>query len=287
MGVLFGGIANLEYENDIFDLGNGVYIRKTYAHFFSPYMIAFNPPGKYKHHDGPWRNANGGPSFEILLEVEVPELEIFGGYFNQNDLLWIITSLVKLSAHPYISVPVISDKPFTELRIPEAEGNLRPNEVKRRIFSVPGDSKPMILEETLVWLKNVWVSAVHLLRKEPRLFSAMKAIDIAGFQGSNAASMVTIWGAIEQLFSTNGGELKFRVASNLAAFLHENGADRLAIFGKLKKLYDQRSTAAHTAKPIEINAVVESYVYLRNALVQIIENDKLPSQADFEELLFT
>jgi hypothetical protein len=62
MATKFGGIANLEYEKEVFDFGNGVSLRKTYAHFFSPYMVAFNRPGKFKHHEGPWRNANGGPS---------------------------------------------------------------------------------------------------------------------------------------------------------------------------------------------------------------------------------
>ena len=287
MATKFGGIANLEYEKEVFDFGNGVLLRKTYAHFFSPYMVAFNRPGKFKHHEGPWRNANGGPSFDILLELEVPSIDIFGGYFTQNDVIWIITSLIKLSVHPYVSVPVISDRSFNELRSPEEDGNLEPNEISSRIFSVPKDIKPFISKETLLWIKDVWVTVATLMKNESRFFSAMRAIDSSGFRGSNASSMVTIWGAIEQLFSSNGGELKFRVASNLAAFLHDPGKERLELFGKLKKLYDHRSTAAHTAKPIEINSLVESYIYLRNALMKVIETNKIPAQGDFEDLLFT
>jgi hypothetical protein len=69
---IYGGLSGIEMVGTEFDFGRGKIIRKTYAHLTSPFIMAFKPPGKYKFHDGPWKAAKSGISFDISAEVEVP-----------------------------------------------------------------------------------------------------------------------------------------------------------------------------------------------------------------------
>jgi hypothetical protein len=285
MGTLYAGVAGIGYQNQDFELGEGIIIRSTYAHLFAPYMMAFKPPGKYKHHDGPWKPAKGGITYDILIEIEVPETTTLKA-FSKEEIAWLIVSLIKISDHPYVSTPILSDISFNRVVEDDIEPTLIPNEVKRRIFRPTKDVVSYLSEETLLWIKGTWKDVATLMTKNPQFNTAYKAFDTAGFEGSTASSLITIWGAIEQLFSSNSGELRYRVASNLAAYLEAPGEKRLDLYKRLLKLYNERSTAAHTSKPIEQGPLLESYVYLRNALIKIIQTDKVPTATDFEEKIF-
>ncbi len=52
-------------------------------------------------------------------------------------------------------------------------------------------------------------------------------------------------------------------------------------------LYNVRSAAAHTATHVELNALVESYVTMRNALMKMVNGRRIPTQEDFERLIFS
>ena len=103
---------------------------------------------------------------------------------------------------------------------------------------------------------------------------------------NTSQSVLTIWGALEQLFAPSAGELRHRVAANIAAYLVPRGPERLATYKHVLKLYNARSAAAHTAKDLDRGVMLESWVILRNALVKIITEQRVPSQTDFEHLLY-
>jgi hypothetical protein len=98
--------------------------------------------------------------------------------------------------------------------------------------------------------------------------------------------VLTIWGALEQLFAPTSGELRHRVAANISAYLEPREPQRLATYKRVMKLYNARSAAAHTTKEVDRSVMVESWVILRNALVKMISGHQVPSQADFEHLLY-
>ncbi|HZK96874.1 MAG TPA: hypothetical protein VFC67_21930 [Prolixibacteraceae bacterium] len=286
MEILFGGLSKIEMTENEFDLGEGIFIRKTYAHLFAPFMMAFKPPGKYKHHEGPWKSAKGGISFDILVEIEMPLLKEFNDNFDSEEMIWIIASLIRLSCFPYLVVSAISDISFSKIPESEKEPTIFPFETKNRIFSPVENVKPFLSIDDLCWLKENWKRTVTLLKENSKFYLAFKAFDSASIQGKPSTSLINIWGAIEQLFSPNTGELKYRVSSNLAAFLQEHGDKRLEVFKELSHLYNDRSIVAHTAKEIDYSPVVSSYIHLRNALMKIIELGFVPSQDYLEELIF-
>ena len=65
------GISGSTLPVEQFDLGHGVGLHRTYAHFMSPCLMAFAPAQEGKFHPGPWRAAKGGFSFDITIELRI------------------------------------------------------------------------------------------------------------------------------------------------------------------------------------------------------------------------
>lgn len=283
---LYGGLSKIETSIDEYQIDKGIIIRKTYAHLFAPFMTAFSPPGKHKFHGGPWKATKGGIAFDVLVEIEVSPGHVFNETFKQEEIIWVLTALIRLSSHPYIINSTISDTSFNIIKNVDVEPTIYPNETKYRIFA-PIEDKAILSQHDLDWLKEYFHQTLKLMKENQKFYHAFKAFDSSTISGKTSLALLTIWGAIEQLFSPNTGELKYRVSSNLAGFLNERGEERLKIFKELSKLYNERSVAAHTSKDVDHSHVISSFVHFRNALIKIIEQGKVPSQEDLEELLFT
>lgn len=287
MSSIYGGLSGIDMLETEFDFGDGIIIRKTYAHLFSSFMMAFKPPEKYKHHEEPWKAAKGGTSFDISAEIEVPSIKELTDDFDQKELIWTIASLLRLAAYPFITIPTISNMSFNEVLKSTEEPIITPFETKYRIFTVKENTKQTISIDNLQWVKSKFKSTVNLMKKEPKFYSAFKAFDSAAEVGRASSSLVTVWGAIEQLFSPNTGELKYRVSANLASYLSSHGQERLKLFKEISKLYNDRSIAAHTSKDLDHSPLIATYVHFRNALVKVVEQGDVPSQDDLEKMIFT
>jgi len=98
--------------------------------------------------------------------------------------------------------------------------------------------------------------------------------------------MLALWGGIEQLFAPSSGELRFRVAALLASYLENPGPSRQSRYKEILKLYDHRSIAAHTTTQVELNPLIKTLVIMRNALIKMVDDEKVPNQGDLESLLF-
>lgn len=76
------------------------------------------------------------------------------------------------------------------------------------------------------------------------------------------------------------------MSAHIAAYLEPVGPKRLELFKTVAELYNARSKAAHTAQGAEVAALMQSFVILRNALVRMIDEGAIPTQADIESRLF-
>lgn len=284
--IKYGGLSGIELELDEFDLGEGVIIRNTFAHLFSPFMVAFSPSTEHGYHGGPWKAAKGGSGFDIKIEIEVPVITKFNGKISQEDIIWLLTCLIRVGSAPFAMASAISDISFNKIPNEKREPVIVPFETQHRIFGPSKDAKPILTEHSLNWLKEHWVGTLELMNKNLNFDSALRAFDSATIQGKTSSSLLSLWGAIEQLFSPSHGELRFRVSSNLAAYLEEPGDERYKLYKELLKLYNDRSAAAHTAKDIDQSPLVQTYVHLRNALLKMIQEEKIPTQKSLEASLF-
>lgn len=280
---LYAGLSGVQLRADMYDLGDGILLKKTFAHLFSPFLVAFAPPGPEGHHPAPWSAAEGGVGFDIHVELCVPLDYSLSGTSNASDVVWWIAALLRAARYPYLSVPVLSDHPFSSVpTLGSREARLRPHEVRPRIMR-PGVQADTHLDENLLeWLRDRWITAGRLIFSHGKLRSAFQAFDSATVEGKTSSALLSIWGGLEQIF----GYGRLRLASFISAYLAPPGDERLALYKKVGKLYDARSAVAHTAGTVENEPLLESYVLMRNALIRMVDEGGVPTQSDLEALLF-
>lgn len=283
---LFAGFSGAQLGVGSYELGEGVVLKRTYAHLMSPCIMAFARPGPNGYHPGPWRAAKGGFGFDIHIEVRVPDYSILGKSIDPSDTVWWIAALLRIAQVPFLTVPVISDRPFEAARDTEREPVITPFETERRILAPSEESQREIQPDVLEWVKAKWVASGQLLNSSPSFYAAMKAFDIATVRGKTSSSLLSLWGGLEQIFSPSPGELRFRVSSMLSSYLEPPGESRRDLFKRILRLYNERSVAAHTAKDMEAGPLIETFVLMRNALVKMIDETSIPSQQHLEDLLF-
>lgn len=188
--------------------------------------------------------------------------------------------------NPSTALRVFSNYPFAALpQIPDKQANLFPFEVQRRHFplAVEGGTATAI---ALAWVKDRWQVANNLTTESAEFALAVEAIDTGQFVQNSALSLVSLWGALEALFSPSTSELKFRVSSLIAAFLEPPGNKRASLQKDVAQLYDKRSAAAHGKPKHEPEDLLSTFNLLRRVLIAIIDKQKVPSKNDLEGMLF-
>jgi hypothetical protein len=282
---LYGGISGCELELETYDLGEGVVLRSTYAHLMSPYLMAFAPPGPQGHHPAPWKAAKGGSGFDIHVEIHVPASFDPRNWLAREDTIWWIAALLRTLYVPFISVPVVSNMAFAAIPQSRTDPVLEPLETSDRLLC-PGTPEKRTLRTTeLEWIRDNWLKCGYLMQESPKLDTAFRAFDAAMIKGKASLSLIALWGGLEQLFSPSSGELRFRVSALIASYLEPVGPDRLALYRRILKLYDARSTAAHSASDVEHGPLIETYVVMRNVLMKMFCDKHVPDRNELEELL--
>src|SRR5690606_28078809 len=123
-----------------------------------------------------------------------------------------------------------------------------------------------ITEEDLEWICKHWHEGAKLFTAKEDFQLAFQAFDSSSVAGKTSLVLITVWGALEQLFAPAKQELRFRVASNISAFLQPSGEERLKQHKQILKLYDARSRVAHSAQSIHSDSASESHSLLKRVL---------------------
>ena len=281
---LYAGLSGISLVPKTYDLGHGVLLSQTYAHFMAPFIMAFAPAKAGQHHPGPWKPARGGLAIDITAELFLP-LSYHPEHLNRLNTIWWIVALLRLKAGTAVSVPVVTTEHFVSIpSIPE-EPELLPIEIQFNRLIPYGGSDPRAGADELGWVKSHWESGSGLLQNED-FSTAFQAVDSCIWNSNPAVALVAIWGALERLFSTSGPELRFRASANLATFLEPPGRDRFTCFKRIRGLYDSRSRAAHGGDVAAAQPFVETYALARRALLKIIEGSHVPTKNELEASLF-
>lgn len=284
-GNLHAGLSGLELQEPSFDLGCGLTLSKTYAHLMAPFMMAFRPAPKGSHHPAPWKAAQGGSSFDISAELCVPEA-IESEFGSKIEVAQTVLFLLRLGVNPATTLPVFSNHAFASL--PEVEDNetrLFPNEVQPRHFPL-GVVGGIATPEAVGWVSERWQVTHKLILESAEFSLAVEAIDSGQFVRQSALALVSLWGALEALFSPSTAELKFRVSALIAAFLEPPGAARHALQKDIAKLYDKRSAAAHGKPKHDAEDLLATFNLLRRVLFEIIDRGEVPTKETLEAALF-
>lgn len=283
---IYAGLSHVTYDGEAFDLGYGITLKSAYAHLFAANMMAFARASEGKPHPAPWHPARGGFAHDIEIELAVPTGQTLPGGLSDKDTVWLIAALLRLAEYMYLTVPIISDVAFDAASRSEHEPSLQPFEIEPGIFRAGDGVVASLRTEDLLWVKSVWPRTAELMRTCPPFNLALRAADASTVQGRPASALLMVWGALEELFAPSRAELRFRVSAQIAAYLEPVGPKRLELFKTVMGLYNARSKAAHTAQEAEVTALVQSFMILRNALVRMVDEGAVPTQANLEHRLF-
>jgi len=284
-GNLHAGFSGLELQEPSFDLGYGLTLSKTYAHLMAPFLMAFKPAPKGSHHPGPWKAVQGGSSFDISAELCIPEA-IEGEFGSKTEVARTILFLLRLGINPATILPVFSNRAFAALpEIGDFETRLFPYEVQPRHFPL-GVVGGIATPEAVGWVSERWQITHKLILESAEFSMAVQAIDSGQFVRQSALALISLWGALEALFSPSKGELRFRVSALIAAYLEPPGTTRHALQKDIAKLYDKRSLAAHGKPKHDAEDLLATFNLLRRVLFEIIDRGEVPSKETLEAALF-
>lgn len=282
---LYGGIAGVSMNTDQVDLGHGVVLSKTFAHFMAPFLMAFAPAEKGKHHPGPLSVVNGGIGFDIHIQIFVPSTFALPNFFDRLNTVWWITALIRLCGAFGGHLPVIADRPFSQIPENSKEANILPVEVLPRQLSKE-ISQTELSDEDIKWLRCVWITGGRLMGSSVEFNDAFQALDAAGAMPTKSVALLAVWGALERLFSPDNRELRFRVSANIAAYLEEAGEGRLTLQRRISKLYDARSSVAHGTRLKSLDAWAETHELANRIVKKILTCGQVPSREDLDNRLF-
>jgi len=282
---LFGGLAGPPLPVDYYDMGRGITLSRTYAHLMAPFMMAFAPAEPGKPHPAPWRAANGGFGFDIIAQIHVPKTFAPTQWFDRLNSVWWFVALLRFRASPFIVVPVVANAAFAEG--PEDEDvHFWPIEVEQRLLMVDPDAPRQIRESDLDWIKEHWWNAGRLMHTSSEFNLLFQACAQCIFTRNPALALLSLWGALEGMFSPSRAELRFRISTNVATFLEPPGQTRLELQKCVAKLYDVRSVAAHGGTDLPGDALRDSYNLTKRVITKVIDGNQVPSREDLEGALF-
>ena len=283
---MFAGLTSLELEDDAYDLGEGLTIAKTYGHVMAPFTMAFKRPAEYdSSHPGPWKSMGGGFAYDIEAELKIPAA-LRQGKHAQMEIGRALLFLIRLGVDVSVRLPAFANHSFSEMEdVPEHLLWLRPFDFEARYF--PLDSEIEMFDQTrATWVAGRWQTVLRLSEQDASFLLAREALDRAQFVQSTELTLVSVWAALEALFSPSTSELKFRVSALIAAFLEPPGDERLALQRRIAKLYDKRSAAAHGKPTHDDEHLLESINLLGTVLRKMIDQGNVPSKEALERALF-
>jgi len=283
---MYCGFANLELAEDAYDLGSGMLLCKTYGHLMAPFTMAFKRPAEYDQpHPGPWKSLGGGFAFDIEAELKIPA-RLGSGKNGQMEIGRAVLFLLRLGVHPSIRLPVFANFPLSAVaELPDRETWIRPYDFEPRYFPLDTDHETFGSAEA-EWIKDRWQTVLKLRDEDAAFALATEAIDRGQFIQTTALTLVSLWAALEALFSPSTSELKFRVSALIAAYLEPPGDARLALQREVAKLYDKRSAAAHGKPSHENEHLIDTFNLLARVLRQMIDRRAVPKKEDLERALF-
>jgi hypothetical protein len=277
--LIYYGLSGIKLDFDSYDLGHGVTLSKTYLHVMSHPMVAFTPPSPGEHHPAPWQalKAKSHPvSLSLLAQLSVPGHS--GDPKGKYDWVGWITLLLRFSLDCAITLTVSANTSFEDVAAGKTTANLL--EPIRELFE-----GTTVQEDDAQWIKDNWYSSLPL-SGDPALAFAVRLL-YGSHRTTEELGVVSVWAALERLFSANAAELKYRVCTNIAAFLEPPGNERYLMFKQLTKLYDDRSAAAHGSPMKNPTAYMDSFQIASRAILRIIELGQVPTKDNLERELLS
>lgn len=284
-GDLFVGLTGLDLAGKRIEFSRGVILEQTFAHLMAPMTMAFERPGSGGYHPAPWKAARGGFGQDITAQLTVPK-DAAGSLDERIEIASTISFLLRLWSDPSITMIAGANMSFASIKeAPDAAAYILPFQFRRRVFKLmPADTAGVL--KSLDWVVAHLETTLKLMRTSPEFRLAAYAMDNGQFIDNTALTLISLWGALEALFSPSTAELRFRVSALIASYTSPPGTDRLEAHKRIAALYDKRSAAAHGAPKHDGDDLLATFELLRRVLINFIRDGRVPSKQELEGRLF-
>lgn len=297
MAMLYVALTDLPLGERQFDFGDGIFLRGADATFVTSLLLVNTDEDSKKAKSGPldkdglpplpqpafWQL--GGKTTRITAELVIPGTG-YQSLSQQYALSRFLVSLLRLWTNPSIRMHAMSEHPFTDLIRVEGGG---PRVIPLESFkqrSRLGLIETSSMLDSVGWVQTSWRAAHKLYSDSTEFRLAADALDAAQFIENEALALVSLWAAMEALFSPSTTELKFRVSALIASFLEEPGEERRSRQRAIAHLYDKRSAAAHGKPKHQSEDLIATFELLRRTLIKMIRSRTVPSKEELEARLF-
>ncbi|RTL50762.1 MAG: hypothetical protein EKK40_11655 [Bradyrhizobiaceae bacterium] len=284
-GNLYVGLSDLTLGDKAIEFPLSIKLESTFAHIMSPITVAFARPTTGGHHPGPWKAARGGFGQDITAQITIPT-SAGPSVDDRMVIAKTIVFLLRLWTDPSIVMPALSNIPFSQIaHADDGVAQIMPLEHRRRIFQLGLVDQSQVLD-SLTWVVDNFTSALTLTKESAEFRLAAHALDSGQFVEDSALILISLWGALEAIFSPSPSELRFRVSALISSYLNPPGSKRMEHQKQIAELYDKRSAAAHGKRKHDGDDVLQTFELLRQVLINMIREGKVPTRIHLENKLF-
>lgn len=284
-GDIFIGLSGLFLTDTQMVFSRGIVLEKTFAHLMSPMTMAFAPPGPGGYHPAPWRHTRGGFGQDITAQIAIPKSAAIS-FGERMEIAFTLLFLLRLWSDPSIAMPAIANMPFAEIaKADDGVAHIVSIEHRPRYFEL-GLVDHSTAIDSLQWVQENFETALRLRKESHEFRLASSAIDAGQFIDNTALVLISLWGALEALFSPSTSELRFRVSALISAYLYPPGEERRDQQKRIASLYDKRSAAAHGKPSHGGDDLLATFELVRKVLIRLIREGKVPTKQMLENTLF-
>ena len=246
--MLYVALTELPLVDRSVDFGEGVFLRGADATFTASHLLVNTDDESMRVKPGEI-GADGLPllpkpafwkisdkATKITAEICIPDTTL-KSFSQQYNLARFFCFLFRLWINPAIQIYALSDHSFSKLNeFDHTHARVIPldsSSQKPRLALIDASS----ILDSIDWVKENWKAAHNLYTSNAEFQLAADALDGAQFVENEALALVSLWAAIETLFSPSKTELKFRVSALVASFLEQPGERRRMRQKSIGRLY--------------------------------------------------
>lgn len=186
-----------------------------------------------------------------------------------------------------IVCPAVCERSWADLRT-NPPNKCRAFHFERGLSHQAAAEPKLLLPDDLEWVRDHLATVIRLTADE-RFETAVEALCTYMLAATDRMKVAQLWAGVESLFGRRIGEVGYRLRILTALLVEERGPARREFSRRVKKMYDTRSDVVHggKVKPADLATHLgEVRDLLARLLQRIIAFGRVPTDDDFEELLF-
>ncbi len=192
---------------------------------------------------------------------------------------------LRIRTQAEIFCPAVCDRSWGDLR-DATPNSCRAFRVEPAMYAHDFETATVITADDLAWVRDNLGMLLKLTESESRFNTALEALCTYLHAANYRMMAAQLWAGVEAIFEVRY-EISFRLPLLAALLLQKRGPDCRDLRTKVKKLYNERSTAVHGGDISEEDLkkhVAATRTLLAQLLSCIITRGSLPTKNEFDEL---